>query len=165
MNPSMLCLDNNQFIFWLTFRFNNIWRTESILAKCRGYGTIVSYNVPPYGRAGLYLELANFKELVDKYQSNTSEDKELGQTIYGLAQRSGMVNDVPLLLDPSNKSSAVTESDLPDSVFESGVFRDWMLQLSDYLNILKDRLFSSGRKKERIRNVAQKRFLKISLQY
>jgi hypothetical protein len=26
--------------------------SESIVAKRRGYGTIVSHNVPPYGRAG-----------------------------------------------------------------------------------------------------------------
>ena len=27
--------------------------SESIIAKRRGYGTIVSHNVPPYGRAGV----------------------------------------------------------------------------------------------------------------
>ena len=27
--------------------------SESIIAKRRGYGTIVSHNVPPYGRAGM----------------------------------------------------------------------------------------------------------------
>jgi hypothetical protein len=26
--------------------------SESIIAKRRGYGTIISHNVPPYGRAG-----------------------------------------------------------------------------------------------------------------
>ena len=31
--------------------------SESIIAKRRGYGTIVSHNVPPYGRAGLYKQL------------------------------------------------------------------------------------------------------------
>ena len=29
--------------------------SESIIAKRRGYGTIVSHNVPPYGRWGLLL--------------------------------------------------------------------------------------------------------------
>lgn len=28
--------------------------SESIVAKRRGYGTIVSHNVPPYGRAGAW---------------------------------------------------------------------------------------------------------------
>jgi magnesium chelatase subunit H len=31
--------------------------SESIIAKRRGYGTIVSHNVPPYGRAGAQLSL------------------------------------------------------------------------------------------------------------
>ena len=38
--------------------------SESIVAKRRGYGTIVSYNVPPYGRAGLYKQLAELKALL-----------------------------------------------------------------------------------------------------
>lgn len=120
---------------------------ESILAKRRGYGTIVSYNVPPYGRAGLYLELKNLKELVEEYRTATSKDgpdKGLCQTIYDSAQRSGMVNDVPLLQDPRDKATVFTETDLPDAVFESGAFADWIIRLSDYLNILQDRLFSSG---------------------
>lgn len=29
--------------------------SESIIAKRRGYGTIVSHNVPPYGRAGVFI--------------------------------------------------------------------------------------------------------------
>lgn len=29
--------------------------SESIIAKRRGYGTIISHNVPPYGRAGMPL--------------------------------------------------------------------------------------------------------------
>ncbi|CAJ1386269.1 unnamed protein product [Effrenium voratum] len=33
--------------------------SESILAKRRGYGCLVSYNVPPYARAGLYKERAD----------------------------------------------------------------------------------------------------------
>jgi magnesium chelatase subunit H len=120
---------------------------ESILAKRRGYGTIVSYNVPPYGRAGLYLELANLKELVDEYRTASSKDgadKTLCQTIYDSAQRSGMVNDVPLLQDSNDKSTVFKGTDLPDTVFESGAFAVWILHLSDYLNILQDRLFSSG---------------------
>jgi magnesium chelatase subunit H len=29
--------------------------SESIIAKRRGYGTIISHNVPPYGRAGEWI--------------------------------------------------------------------------------------------------------------
>ena len=36
--------------------------SESILAKRRGYGTLVSYNVPPYARAGLYAGLSQLPQ-------------------------------------------------------------------------------------------------------
>lgn len=123
---------------------NYYFYTESILAKRRGYGTIISYNVPPYGRAGLYLELANLKDLIEEFRSSNSESVELSQTIFGLAQRSGMVNDVPLLLDPLDESSMVTDPELPESIVKDGIFKAWVLELSDYLNVLQDRLFSSG---------------------
>ena len=39
--------------------------SESILAKRRGFATIVSHNVPPYSRAGSYKELAAIKVCID----------------------------------------------------------------------------------------------------
>ncbi len=42
--------------------------SESIVAKRRGYGTIVSHNVPPYGRAGLYKQLTTLKQLLQEYR-------------------------------------------------------------------------------------------------
>lgn len=42
--------------------------SESIIAKRRGYGTIVSHNVPPYGRSGLYKQLAQLKDLISEYR-------------------------------------------------------------------------------------------------
>ncbi|XQQ06140.1 MAG: magnesium chelatase subunit H [Leptolyngbya sp. IPPAS B-1204] len=44
--------------------------SESILAKRRGYGTLISYNVPPYGRAGLYKELVALRELISEYRED-----------------------------------------------------------------------------------------------
>lgn len=38
--------------------------SESIIAKRRGYGVMVSHNVPPYGRAGLYKQLAELRALL-----------------------------------------------------------------------------------------------------
>ena len=35
--------------------------SESLLAKRRGFATVVSHNVPPYSRAGTYKELATIK--------------------------------------------------------------------------------------------------------
>lgn len=115
--------------------------SESILAKRRGYGTIVSYNVPPYGRAGLYLELANLKELVAEYRSD--DDADLRSAIWSTAQKSGMFNDVPLLMDPSDPNTAVTGVDLPSTI-DDKVFKSWVVSLADYLIILQERLFSSG---------------------
>lgn len=44
--------------------------SESIIAKRRGYGTIVSHNVPPYGRAGLYKQMATLRELLAEYRED-----------------------------------------------------------------------------------------------
>lgn len=124
--------------------------SESILAKRRGYGTIVSYNVPPYGRAGLYLELANVKALIEEYRqeritndSEESRDEDLKAAIWSGVQKSGMLKDVPLYLDPLNKDSVVESADLPETL-PTTIFNNWLSDLSNYLIELQTRLFSSG---------------------
>ncbi len=125
--------------------------SESILAKRRGYGTLVSYNVPPYGRAGLYLELANLKELLDEYRNvgNTNNERSgsnqsgLRDSIWSCSQKTGLFNDVPLLANPDDKESAVTGTDLPETISDE-VFNEWVAKVSAYLLTLQDRLFSSG---------------------
>lgn len=112
--------------------------SESILAKRRGYGTIVSYNVPPYGRAGLYLELSVLSDLVGEYRSTNSEEKsaDLRETIWSLAGKAGITSDVPLVGDKGETSD-----------FESvsvEIFDVWTRDLGDYLILLQERLFSSG---------------------
>jgi magnesium chelatase subunit H len=102
--------------------------------------------VPPYGRAGLYLELANLKELVDDYRTSTPRggvDRDLLETIHGLAQRSGMLNDVPFTPRDADDSQQEANDSLPDEVGTDEV-SDWIVRLNDYLNVLQDRLFSSG---------------------
>jgi magnesium chelatase subunit H len=94
--------------------------------------------VPPYGRAGLYLELATLRELVDEYRSVSAQngpDKDLCQTVFDAARRCGMLNDVSFPGSPT---------DLPASCLANGVFDEWIVRLSDHLNMLQDRLFSSG---------------------
>jgi magnesium chelatase subunit H len=125
--------------------------SESILAKRRGYGTLVSYNVPPYGRAGLYLELATLNELVNEYRlgSNTGKETseagkiELREPIWSTCCRSGINNDVPLQIDPNDEVSVVKSADLPQNITKE-VFDSWVAELSTYLVELQDRLFSSG---------------------
>jgi len=115
--------------------------SESILAKRRGYGTLVSYNVPPYGRAGLYLELANLKDLISEYRIGAAED--LQQPIWSTCQRCGIETEVPLMLNEEDNESRVTEPELPESM-PKDTFDRWIKNVSDYLDILNQRLFSSG---------------------
>ena len=125
--------------------------SESILAKRRGYGTLISYNVPPYGRAGLYLELANLKDLVSEYRSAEATDEASGKSsrsdlrgaIWSSCQKCEIVSDLPLLIRPGDKSSAFTEADIDSSISDEA-FDAWIVDLSDYLIELQDRLFSSG---------------------
>jgi magnesium chelatase subunit H len=127
--------------------------SESILAKRRGYGTIVSYNVPPYGRSGLYLELKNLMELVADFRSisnnsegasaaNVSSAGDLQQAIYATAVRAGMLCDVPLNAIGTSATEAVP-AELPDHV-DDEKFLVWVTRLSEYLIVLQDRLFSKG---------------------
>lgn len=94
--------------------------SESILAKRRGYATLVSYGTPPYGRSGLYLELVSLKDLLDDYFSNPSSDLE--NNILETVERTGLRSDVPS--------------------FEP--FQDYAFKLNSYLAELQNRLFSSG---------------------
>jgi len=111
--------------------------SESILAKRRGYGTLVSYNVPPYGRAGLYLELANLRDLVNEYRtgevSSSSSRSDLREGILGSCERTGITSDVEF---PCGEGDP---ADLSDEMFDS-----WVTTVSNYLVELEARLFSSG---------------------
>ncbi|KAL3906436.1 MAG: hypothetical protein SGILL_009271, partial [Bacillariaceae sp.] len=116
--------------------------SESILAKRRGYGTLVSYNVPPYGRSGLYMELANLKELVEEYRSVADGgDRDLLNAIVGSAQRAGMLKDVPITSADGN-SLDIDSMEVDDVPMNH--LNDWVRELSLYLVELQNRLFSSG---------------------
>jgi len=115
--------------------------SESVLAKRRGYGTLVSYNVPPYGRAGLYLELANLKDLIGEYRTGGSDD--LKQPIWSTCQRCGIQHDCPLYVIEGSDKNRFNGPDLPGSL-SSDKFDMWIKQVADYLELLQERLFSSG---------------------
>ncbi len=125
--------------------------SESILAKRRGYGTLVSYNVPPYGRAGLYLDLANLKDLVSEYRVGSSESEissrsDLRDAIWASCERCDLLKDVPLSKPSSHvggEAILVTDSKelskVPDVIFDK-----WVILVESYLLLLQERLFSSG---------------------
>ncbi|KAK9860391.1 hypothetical protein WJX84_004358 [Apatococcus fuscideae] len=69
--------------------------SETIVAKRRGYGTIISHNVPPYGRAGLYKQLAELKNVVSDYRENPKHNAALKGPIIELLAAAGLEQDCP----------------------------------------------------------------------
>eukprot|EP00913_Durusdinium_trenchii_P003483 g3225.t1 len=59
--------------------------SESILAKRRGYGCLVSYNVPPYARAGLYKELQSVRGLLSELLERREDVEGEGQRLRAAA--------------------------------------------------------------------------------
>jgi magnesium chelatase subunit H len=84
------------------------------------------------------LELANLKDLLIKYR--TSKSKDLRQPIFSTCQRCGIESETPL---PLNNQSAFDGSDLASSI-SSDVFDEWVVSVANYLELLQERLFSSG---------------------
>ncbi|CAK6692435.1 cobaltochelatase subunit CobN [Synechococcus sp. CBW1107] len=103
--------------------------SESMLAKRRGYGVIVSHNVPPYGRAGLYRELIALRDLIAEYREDPERNEALREGILKQVSDSGLDADCPA---PDNAPT------------DQGAFNAWVVRLSGYLQLLESRLFSSG---------------------
>ncbi|KEF41390.1 MAG: protoporphyrin IX magnesium chelatase [Cyanobium sp. CACIAM 14] len=108
--------------------------SESMLAKRRGYGVIVSHNVPPYGRAGLYRELIALRDLIAEYREDPARNEALREGILKQVSDSGLDADCP----------APTEASPASPGFDPGAFDAWIARLSGYLQLLENRLFSSG---------------------
>ena len=91
-------------------------------------------------RAGLYLELANLRDIVNEYKtgeiSSSSSRSDLREAIWASCERAGITADVPLL-EGSNADMELNS--LSDDVFDS-----WVAKVSTYLTELEERLFSSG---------------------
>jgi magnesium chelatase subunit H len=120
-----LLLDNLPHLY--VYAANN--PSESMLAKRRGYGVIVSHNVPPYGRAGLYRELIALRDLIAEYREDPERNAALCDGILKQVSDSGLDADCPA---PENAST--------DRV----AFDAWIVRLGAYLQLLESRLFSSG---------------------
>lgn len=104
--------------------------SEASLAKRRGYATVVSHSVPPYGRAGLYGELQELKGLIADFVNARSRGGDsntlqaVKEEIENRVKSSGLVSDLSLKGDAS--------------------VEDYVSELSSYLKKLESRLFSSG---------------------
>lgn len=103
--------------------------SESMLAKRRGYGVIVSHNVPPYGRAGLYRELIALRDLIAEYREDPVRNAPLSEGILKQVGDTGLDADCPA---PDNARD------------DRQAFDAWVVRLAAYLQVLESRLFSSG---------------------
>ncbi|BDA73607.1 magnesium chelatase, H subunit [Calothrix sp. PCC 7716] len=115
--------------------------SESILAKRRGYGTLISHNVPPYGRAGLYKELVALRDLIAEYREEPTKNYVLKEAICKKIVDSGLDSDCPF-----EEARKLGISFSPENVkmFSARVFDDYLVVLYEYLQVLENRLFSSG---------------------
>ncbi|TCD47834.1 magnesium chelatase subunit H [Chlorobium sp. N1] len=72
--------------------------SEANIAKRRGYATMISHNIPPLARAGLYKELPAFKEMLSDYRERGLEkivDVETEEAIIQKAQQLNLTDDCP----------------------------------------------------------------------
>ncbi|CAM9137446.1 unnamed protein product [Ascophyllum nodosum] len=121
--------------------------SESILAKRRGYGTIISHNVPPYARAGLYKQLASLKEVLREFREDPVKNASLRPVIAAQLQQAGLFEDLPYPGTGSGETRVLTAEAaeaLPVEGEEAEAFQEYARRLSDYLLILEQRLFSEG---------------------
>ncbi|WP_017327308.1 magnesium chelatase subunit H [Synechococcus sp. PCC 7336] len=115
--------------------------SESILAKRRGYGVLISHNVPPYGRAGLYKELLALRDLIAEYREDPEKNFPLKQVICSKIADTGLYADCPL---PELKKMGMEFSYENANLFGGEVFDRYLRDLYEYLQVLENRLFSSG---------------------
>ncbi|KAM3106381.1 cobaltochelatase subunit CobN [Phormidesmis sp. 146-20] len=115
--------------------------SESILAKRRGYGVLISHNVPPYGRSGLYKELMSLRELIAEYREDPEKNDLLRSAIAKKIADTGLDADCPFD-DAKRLGIAFTPETI--GLFSRDAFNQYLVKLYEYLQILENRLFSSG---------------------
>jgi magnesium chelatase subunit H len=115
--------------------------SESILAKRRGYGVLISHNVPPYGRAGLYKELVALRDLISEYREDPKKNYALKEAICKKIVDTGLDADCPFE-DAKRLGIPFTPENI--RMFSAHAFNDYLVKLYEYLQVLETRLFSSG---------------------
>ena len=115
--------------------------SESILAKRRGYGVLVSHNVPPYGRAGLYKELIALRELIGEYREDTEKNSALRDIICQKIVDAGLEKDCKFEEGIKQGIGFTVEN---SKLFSKNVINQYFVTVYEYLQVLEQRLFSSG---------------------
>ncbi|WP_099241113.1 magnesium chelatase subunit H [Synechococcus sp. BDU 130192] len=115
--------------------------SESILAKRRGYGTLISHNVPPYGRAGLYKELLVLRDLIGEYREDPEKNDALRPDIIQKIIDLGLPEDCPFTVGQEQGIEFTVEN---APLFSKTALQNYFVQIYEYLQTLEQRLFSSG---------------------
>ncbi|MEL4897251.1 magnesium chelatase subunit H [Crocosphaera sp. Alani8] len=115
--------------------------SESILAKRRGYGVLISHNVPPYGRAGLYKELMALRELIAEYREDTNKNEILREGIIQKIVDAGLAADCKF---EEGKKLGIEFTVENAKLFSKNTLNEYFLKVYEYLQIVEQRLFSSG---------------------
>ena len=115
--------------------------SESMLAKRRGYGVLISHNVPPYGRAGLYKELMALRDLIAEYREDTAKNYVLKEAICKKVLDSGLEADCPF---EEARKLGIAFSFETVGMFSADAFNRYLVKLYEYLQVVECRLFSSG---------------------
>ncbi|GFZ95620.1 magnesium chelatase subunit H [Okeania sp. KiyG1] len=115
--------------------------SESMLAKRRGYGVLISHNIPPYGRAGLYKELVSLRELISEYREDTQKNSGLREPIFKKIIDTGLNSDCPF---EYGKNLGIEFTPENARMFSSDVVNPYFVEVYEYLQVLEQRLFSSG---------------------
>lgn len=101
--------------------------SEANIAKRRGYATMISHNIPPLSRAGLYKELPAFKEMLNDYRERGLEkivDIETEEAIIEKARQLNLTDDCPRI--------------------ENEPFTNYISRLYTYMMELESRLISNS---------------------
>jgi magnesium chelatase subunit H len=115
--------------------------SESILAKRRGYGVLISHNVPPYGRAGLYKEMVLLRELIGEYREDPAKNSALREAIATKIVDIGLEMDCPFA---EAKKLGIDFTPETARMFSPEVLNAYFITIYDYLQVVEQRLFSSG---------------------
>jgi magnesium chelatase subunit H len=115
--------------------------SESMLAKRRGYGVLISHNVPPYGRAGLYKELMALRDLITEYREDPEKNWALKDAICQKIVDTGL--DADCKFEEGEKLGIAFNVENA-KLFSKHAINDYFLKVYEYLQIVEQRLFSSG---------------------
>jgi magnesium chelatase subunit H len=115
--------------------------SESILAKRRGYGVLISHNVPPYGRAGLYKELMALRDLISEYREDPEKNYALRDVICQKIVDTGLDADCKFEEGEKQGIDFTIEN---ARLFSKYALNDYFVKVYKYLQVVEQRLFSSG---------------------